>query len=331
MANNNHIPESEIELARKLRAVLEENRSIYSIDDPLIDQIMDHKKDLYLSYENELSESKRYSWEKVSGAIQEDLNKGKGTRSKTRGVTFKSIGSKKSTFLKVAAALLFAVLLSVIYLQIDFNQPEIVAQSGSTQITYTLSDESRVQLRPNSTLSIVEQSDEVIQYELKGEAFFNVTKDEDRRFLVNAGPGQIEVIGTSFNVREWSGETVVYLKDGSLSLNSSDKSREVLLQPGEAATVSSDSNITAPVQTNGHEYTSWQQNEIIFNNRTVGSIINELEYHYSIKIQMPEQIEDEVLGGTLSLENKAISLKNLGIVLGGKFSSIGNDTYQFVE
>lgn len=329
MENSNHIPEPDLKLARKVRTVLEEGRSILSIDDPLTDQIIDHKKSLYSLYENELYESKRNSWEKISGVIQNDLNESSATNTNKSSV--RTVGFERSTFLKVAAAVLFGVLISVIYMQFNIDQPKIVAQSGSTQIIHIVGDDSRVQLRPNSTLSIVEQSDALVRYELEGEAFFDITKDENRQFLVTAGSGVIEVTGTSFNIREWTGETVVYLQEGSLSLSLSDNSKRIILKPGEAAKINSNFKISEPVQSSGAEFISWQQNEIVLTDRTVASIIKELEYHYSINLQVPEQLKTEVLGGTLSLESREVSLENLGIVLGGKFSSIGDDTYQFVE
>ncbi len=331
MENNNHIPESDQELARRVGAVLQENRSILSIDDPIIDQIIDYKKGLYTAFEDEIIESRQKSWEKVSSVIRKDQSKNSSSTKPDKS-DLKVIGTRRKTFLKAAAAILVAALLSIfIFTQVDFNQPEIVVQSGSNQMTYTLGDESQVKLRPHSSLTILERSEDVVRYKLEGEAFFNVTKDQNRRFLVDAGPGVIEVTGTSFNIREWSGETIVYLKDGSLSLNSSKTSEEILLNPGEVATINSNFEISEPVQTNGNEFISWQQDEMIFNNRSVESIIKELEYHYSIDIRVPDRLQNEVLGGTLSLESRTISLENLGIVLGGNFSSIGNDTYQFVE
>jgi ferric-dicitrate binding protein FerR (iron transport regulator) len=329
MENNNQIPESDLELARKVGNLLEEGRSILSIDDPLTDQIIDYKKGLYSQYENQLYESKRNSWQKISGVIQNDLNESSATN--IHKSSERTIGFGRSTFLKVAAVVLFGILISVIYIQFHIDQPKIVAQSDSTQIIHTLDDDSRVQLRPNSTLSIVEESDALVRYELEGEAFFDITKDENRQFLVNAGPGVIEVTGTSFNIREWTGETVVYLQEGSLSLNSSDNSKRIILKPGEAAKINSDFEISEPVQSGGEEFISWQRNEMVLTDRTVASIIKELEYHCSINLQVPEQIKTEILGGTLSLESKEVSLENLGIVLGGKFSSIGDDRYQFVE
>lgn len=316
-------------MAQKVGNLLAENRSVLSLNDLLLDEIIDYKRSLYLRFEDEISESKQRGWHEISSTIQKPKNKTEDTSAAESNV--KKIGLARTTFLKVAATLLICILLSVVFLQFDFNHPEIVAQAGPNQIIHTLNDNSRVQLRPHSTLSLLEESNDVVRYKLQGEAFFNVTKNRNRRFLIDAGPGVIEVTGTSFNIREWEGETTVFLQEGSLALNSSKTGKAVVLKPGEVATVSSDSNISEPVQSNGKEFISWQQDQIIFNNRTVASIIKELEYHYSINIQVPEQIENEVLGGTLSLESRAVSLENLGIVLGGNFSSIGDDTYQFVE
>ncbi|MDZ7719793.1 MAG: FecR domain-containing protein [Balneolaceae bacterium] len=329
MADNNQIPETDKKLAEQVGTALKQERSVKSIEDPLIDLIADHKRNLFLRYENELSKSKSQSWNNISEGIQ----KGKTDTpvESSDKINLRHLHSYKPSLLKVAAALLIAILLSVAYLQLDSDQPELLARAESNQVTYTLGDQTRIQLRPHSRLFVVSQTDEAERYRLEGEAFFDVTKQENRRFLVDAGPGVIEVTGTSFNIREWTGETVVYLKDGSLTLNSSEKPGKVVLKPGEAATVNPDFEISRPVQTNGNEFTSWQQDEIVFNNRTVQSIIKELEYHYSIDIQVPDRLKNEILGGTLSLENKEVSLENLGIVLGGNFSSIEGETYQFVE
>ncbi|MDR9409733.1 MAG: FecR domain-containing protein [Balneolaceae bacterium] len=329
MADNNHIPETERKLAKQVQSVLEEKGTLLSIDDPLMDEIVNHKKNLYFRYEHELSESKVYSWNKISSSIQNDIS---GNPQNTKASSpFKYLNSQKSLYLKVAAALLLATLLSIIYLQLDFSKEQLLVEAESNQVTYTLGDESRIQLRPKSRLFITGQSAEEVRYKLEGEAFFNVTKNGQRRFLVDTRTGIVEVLGTSFNIREWNNKTVVYLQDGSLSLSTSNQTEKVTLNPGEAASVTADSVVAQPFQTDGEQYTSWQQNELILNNRTVQSIVEELEYHYSIEILVPQNIQDEVLGGRLTLESRNLSLENLGIVLGGNFSSIEGNTYQFVE
>lgn len=328
MTNENHIPETDYKLALKIGAILKENRTVLAADDYLIDQIVEHKRVLYSTFQKELSESKETSWRKISSSIQETNNH--STTGKTE-TNVHSFSPTKSTFLKVAAVLLVSVFLTLFFFRTEVNQPEILAQSSSEQVTYTLNDGSNVQLRPSSTLYVISQTDTETRYKLEGEAFFRVTPNQDRQFIVEAGAGIVEVTGTSFNVREWSNETIVYLEEGSVQLSNSSGSDRVTLKPGEMAAAKSNQSITEPAIAEPEQFLSWQQDQIVFENRTAESIINELEYHYSIEINVPEHIKNEVLGGSLSLENRSVSLENLGIVLGGNFSSIGDNKYQFVE
>lgn len=328
MEEDNHIPEIDLKLAQKVGSMLDEKRSVLSANDFLIDQIVEHKRILYQQCEVELSESKRTSWEKIHSSIQQQK---KSEIPGNNQPVIHRLSQSNSTIWKVAAVFILAAFLSVFLLRQNVNQPELLVQANNDLLSYTLTDGSQVQLRPHSTLYIVNQTDNEVRYKLEGEAFFDVTKNPARHFLVDAGPGKIEVMGTSFDIREWGEETIVYLEEGSLRLSNPDGSEEVLLEPGEAATATKDFTVTAPVKTDGAEYLSWQHNEIIFENRKAESIIKELEQHYSIKIIAPDSVKNEILGGTLSLENRSVSLENLGIVLGGKFSSIENDTYQFVE
>lgn len=329
MAKHNHIPEQDLQLARDVGLVQQEGFGSYlAMDDPLIRQIVLHKKHIHHLYKNELYTSKTVCWSKIEAVIKNDSDKDSQSTSVAR---ITNLFSSRRTALKVAAIFILAALLSVFSYQFTMDQPELIAQTDSELIIQTLSDGSAVQLRPHSTLYAVENGSSEVRYKLEGEAFFNITKRENQRFVVEAGAGLIEVMGTSFNVREWDDETVVFLQEGSVLLSAADGSREIILEPGEVSSVSDTYRITDPVKTDGTEYTSWQNKELVFNNRTAGSIFKELEHHYSIEIIAPEHIKSEILGGSLSLESKSVSLSNLELVLGGKFSSIGDDTYQFVD
>ena len=68
----------------------------------------------------------------------------------------------------------------------------------------TLSDASKVVLKPGSSLSYPEQFDEKLRkVYLHGEAFFNVTKDPNKPFVVHTGALVTQVLGTSFIVKSY--------------------------------------------------------------------------------------------------------------------------------
>lgn len=66
---------------------------------------------------------------------------------------------------------------------------------------FELTDGTLVVLRPLSTLSVLDFDEHIRKVELKGEAFFNVTHDPDRPFMVIAENIVTKVLGTSFTVK----------------------------------------------------------------------------------------------------------------------------------
>lgn len=68
------------------------------------------------------------------------------------------------------------------------------------KLTFQLSDGSTVRLNAGSSLSFMEQFGEQREVYLSGEAFFEVTKNAAKPFIVNSGVLHTEVLGTSFNI-----------------------------------------------------------------------------------------------------------------------------------
>ena len=111
----------------------------------------------------------------------------------------------------------------------------------------TLEDGSIIALKPNSSIEYPEKfstSDRRIV--LTGEAFFDVTKDKNRPFIITAADVTVKVLGTSFNVMAYAGanEISVAVKTGKVSVaKSKDKTsqnphipEEVILTPNQEVT-----------------------------------------------------------------------------------------------
>lgn len=72
------------------------------------------------------------------------------------------------------------------------------------------------------------------EVELEGEAYFEVTRDENRPFIVHAGQVAVKVLGTEFNVNTCRKQKVqTVLVKGSVQVENGGK-REVVLRPGRA-------------------------------------------------------------------------------------------------
>ncbi|MFL1013210.1 FecR family protein [Flavisericum labens] len=123
---------------------------------------------------------------------------------------------------------------------------------------------------------------------LKGEAFFDIAKDESHPFLVNTDALGVEVLGTQFNFSSYPEdlETDVVLVEGSVNLFAiEDKGNSVTLEPGfkgsynkkETEHISTRQVITSI-------YTSWIDGELVFRNITFANILKKLERHFNVEI-----------------------------------------------
>lgn len=322
MKNDENIPKEDVILAERLNDILFGSEELHDTDDPLLTDLLDFKNHQTHESDNDyLDKIKADNWIHIRNAI-----------SKEGSVHDNQSGSLHYIrhYWKIAAVILFAVLLSLFYYQQSGDSLTKIASAGSTIENVMFDDGSEVTLRPNSILYAVSQTDTSETYRLEGEAYFSVVPEKNRTFTVETGQGFVQVIGTRFNIRTWQQETAVFLETGSVKLSSKNFFDQVILEPGQLSVINENFTIADPENTSKEYYASWQQSEIIFNNRKAGSIFKELEFHFSINIEAGSETKNTILGGSVSLDNLNTSLQNLGVVLGGKFVMIKDDSYQFV-
>jgi len=134
----------------------------------------------------------------------------------------------------------------------DVPQQEVFVTPIGAQATHRLEDGSEVKLNTNSHL-VVEYSDSLRLLTLvRGEANFDVESDSRRPFVVRAGSGVLQAIGTIFNVRYVADKVDVTVIEGMVKVAS--QSRESK-RPLAHADSTGDQYVTAideaiPVSTN---------------------------------------------------------------------------------
>ncbi|MEI6949292.1 FecR domain-containing protein [Paraflavisolibacter sp. H34] len=220
--------------------------------------------------------------------------------------------------LKAAALLAGAVLiLSLLLLR---NRKETVETAYGVLKTVTLPDRSTVVLNAHSKIEYRKKWKEGAPREiwLEGEAFFDVTHlNRDaravrpgERFVVHTGDLDVEVLGTSFNVRQRRGKTEVVLQEGSVKLAFRDKThKDVLMKPGERVAYAAGAQRLEQGTANPENYTAWKEKKLILTNPTVTEITRYLEDVYGRKIML----EAPAMGST-TIEGPLL-LNNLDDVL----------------
>lgn len=123
---------------------------------------------------------------------------------------------------------------------------------------------------------------------MTGEAFFNVTKNKDRPFVVKSNELDITVLGTQFNVTAYPENANIntVLVEGSVSLNSETNKKPTFLTPQHKAIWNPKLNtIKIKKVSNTYMYTSWMDGKITFKHLKFKHIIKRLERHYNVSIK----------------------------------------------
>lgn len=125
---------------------------------------------------------------------------------------------------------------------------------------------------------------------LDGEAYFDVARDDKHPFIVQTRLGEIQVMGTSFNVNIYPENEACYttLVEGKVRVTSPTHER-IMLKPNEQAVVSDKALIKREVDV--EEYVGWINGIYVFKNKPLKEIMETFERWYNIKVHY----EDEAL------------------------------------
>lgn len=116
--------------------------------------------------------------------------------------------------------------------------------------------------------------------ELSGEAYFEVSKDKTRPFIVASENQEVTVLGTHFNVNAYpKSANKTTLLEGSVKLTKNTK--DYLLKPGQQAVAGISVRIQ-PVDT--EEVIAWKNDNFIFVDNDINSIMDILERWYDIEV-----------------------------------------------
>jgi len=120
---------------------------------------------------------------------------------------------------------------------------------------------------------------------LVGEAYFSVTKDVQRPFIVSLNSMDIEVLGTEFNVSAYSNDTQIKttLVEGKVSIkNGAETENHKVLAPGEQASFDKNNNTIEVQKVDVNEFIAWKDGRFVFGYQQLGEITKVLERWYDV-------------------------------------------------
>jgi transmembrane sensor len=208
---------------------------------------------------------------------------------------------KNSSVWAVAAciALLVAVV-SVWEMQIGFegdeDEPGILVYTTQTSEhrLITLSDGSRVRLNEDSEIELPEYfQPDIRSVKISGEAFFEISPDETRPFIVNADNAEVQVLGTAFMIRtaSHSGQTMVAVRDGKISFGAAGKEagKHQTLERNMIGFYNEETASVTIENLSVTNYLTWMHGRVIFERTPFREVLKQLQHIYGLNHTVEDQ------------------------------------------
>ncbi|MBV6640751.1 MAG: FecR domain-containing protein [Cyclobacteriaceae bacterium] len=239
--------------------------------------------------------------EEVHHRILEKINSGLSR------ATSKSPGY---SFWRIAATIsLLLASLALFFFYSDFTQesaqvealPELVlirkeAEYGQKKLI-RLPDSSVVKLNSGSSIQYYDHfSDGRRSLHLSGEAFFDITRDESRPFIIQTDHLEVQVLGTSFNIKSYEEDTHtdVAVKTGRVLVKKLTSSDVLNLNPLEMAVFhNASADLIKQKITNEEGVFGWVQGNLVFDNENFDTVVKMISRWYDVEIDVANTLRKD--------------------------------------
>lgn len=178
-------------------------------------------------------------------------------------------------------------------------------KGGQYQIL--LPDGSKVWLNAASSLkypsSFIKSDQRMVS--LNGEAYFEISTDKARPFIVHSASQEVKVLGTHFNINAYSDEpeTTTTLIEGAVSISPlindvADFTAERRLKPGDQALRNNSGIRIKHVDT--EEAIAWKNGQFVFSSESITAVMRKISRWYNVDISYEGNVSDLKFTGTLS-------------------------------
>ncbi|MBX2843974.1 MAG: FecR domain-containing protein [Flammeovirgaceae bacterium] len=256
-------------------------------------------------------------------------------------------GSKFWRINQIAAAVLLSIVSGVFLYQnlnsdvsgnneniAENNFPELTEKFSpiGVKTTLELKDGTIVKLNSDSKLIFPSSFDANIrEVYLEGEAFFDVSRDENRPFIIHTGKVKTTVLGTSFNIKAFpEDESVqVAVASGKVAVayqapdNNVKSTKELFLLPEEMSTFSKIDNQLVKSDFDRKQVLSWKDNILYFENASFNEVKEKLERWYGVSFEVKgKSLESEFEG---EFHNESLKAVLEGLSFSVKFDFLIED------
>lgn len=196
----------------------------------------------------------------------------------------------RTAYFRIAALMLLLLGIgSMLFYMNDkgiLSRKTIVATTDNQKnLQVTLPDGSNIFLNRNTKLSYRENfGRHGRKVTLSGEAFFDISRDENNPFIVDAGKASVKVLGTSFNIITTNPDSAVevFVKTGQVMVSGNENNKNLILDPGYIGTMFTERSEKSV--NNDPNYMSWNTGLLVYDGQTLDVVFRDLKRVYNMDI-----------------------------------------------
>ena len=162
---------------------------------------------------------------------------------------------------------------------------EKVYHAEANNLTVILSDSSKIVLRKGSFLTIdndFNNSNRIVS--LKGEAYFEITRNEENPFRVISEKTNVTVLGTKFNYD--TKRNHLFVKEGKVKFSSKNKpNQNIYVTLGEESELLNNKQIKPATYSTNLNSSSWMTEQLVFKKAFLKDAIDQIESHYNVTVE----------------------------------------------
>lgn len=227
----------------------------------------------------------------------------------------------------VATLALLVAISTYVHYQKPSQEHYTVVVEATQKKKIVLPDQSVVWLSPDSRLSYPSELDGAERHvSFEGDAFFEISSDKEKPFIIDLGEETIRVLGTSFNIQNKAeaNNREVVLVSGSIELAFSDTQESYQLHPNEMISYSKTDRRPKIEAVEASLYSIKTKDRLIFDNESLSYVVRCLEIWYGVEIQDSQIDTDKIyVSFTVIDETPEQTMKMLSMVAPVKYEISG--------
>ena len=265
------------------------------------------------------------AWNKVSNQLDDSKKRGFNT----------------TMLYRVAAVALILITLGVATWQLTSKKgiTEIVFATGETDLStpeVTLPDGTKVLLNHGSKLTYPSEfNGKTREVSLTGEAFFEVTPNKEKPFIIRTKEASVKVLGTSFNVYAYNDllSVEVAVKTGKVELadsksNEKAEAQKVLLVAGQKGTFDISTRKASMEKAYRPNELSWLTHELEFEYTSLDEAFKTLQRTYNVQLTIDPNVDLTIkLNATFTQQNIDYVMKVIAMTMNLRAEKIGDNKY----